>query len=254
MMRAVISSGALGPLSCVPAAVRFFALPTDSSRQQITPSAPAPGEAPAQTQVARSPLAEMNPGVHKAARDKNDYTQAMEEAYRLSAAGATAAPPAEVGTASDVAPGLRGRAVTIVAAGRSRMANSPKWNVRFNPLQKWTNPVMGWTSTGDPMEACPEAALWFYTQEQAARFCERQGWAYEVSQEQGTSHGRQKRFAAYGDNFTVKRGGVPDLTHLPSNAAAKHEPGPAAAQAAGRPGGAEAGPTARRGGGAVSRG
>jgi hypothetical protein len=38
---------------------------------------------------------------------------------------------------------------------------------RFNPLQKWANPVTGWTSTGDPMECCPEAALSFYTPEQA---------------------------------------------------------------------------------------
>ncbi|GBG00556.1 hypothetical protein Rsub_13252 [Raphidocelis subcapitata] len=90
------------------------------------------------------------------------------------------------------------------------------------------------------------------------RFCERQGWRYEVAPDESrASIGRQARFAGYGENFTVRRGGVPDLTHLPSIAAAKHEPGPAAAQAAGRPGeggGAPAGggaaPTARQGRGA----
>ncbi|KIY97907.1 NADH:ubiquinone oxidoreductase subunit [Monoraphidium neglectum] len=104
------------------------------------------------------------------------------------------------------------------------------------------------------MESCPEAALWFHSKEQAVRFCERQGWRYEVEAEQVGSIKRQRRFAGYGDNFTVKRGGVPDLTHLPSNAAAKGEPGPAADQQAGRPGAGGAAAAGRAAGGAAVRG
>jgi NADH dehydrogenase (ubiquinone) Fe-S protein 4 len=50
----------------------------------------------------------------------------------------------------------------------------------------------------------------------AKRFCARQGWHATVVAEPRPSGRRLARFAGYGDNFTVKRGGVPDLSHLPS--------------------------------------
>lgn len=60
------------------------------------------------------------------------------------------------------------------------------------------------------------AALHFYNKEQAADYCRTQGWDYEVQEPNEPTTVRQKRFAGYGDNFTVKRAGIPIMDHLPS--------------------------------------
>lgn len=43
--------------------------------------------------------------------------------------------------------------------------------------ERWSNPLMGWTSTADPMS---NMSLSFSTPEQAVRFCKKRGWKYEV--------------------------------------------------------------------------
>jgi len=54
----------------------------------------------------------------------------------------------------------------------------------------------------------------FYTKEQAIAFCTKYGWEYEVREPKGgrtnaSVHFRNPRFYQYGDNFSVKRGGLP---------------------------------------------
>lgn len=48
------------------------------------------------------------------------------------------------------------------------------------------------------------------------RRSKKHGWAYSVDEPNQRRTARQKRFAAYGDNYSTRRKGLPDLTHLPS--------------------------------------
>ncbi|KAB5524792.1 hypothetical protein DKX38_022541 [Salix brachista] len=45
----------------------------------------------------------------------------------------------------------------------------------------WENPLMGWTSTGDPYANVGEAGLGFESEEAAKAFAEKHGWEYEAS-------------------------------------------------------------------------
>jgi NADH dehydrogenase (ubiquinone) Fe-S protein 4 len=73
---------------------------------------------------------------------------------------------------------------------------------------------MGWTSTADPLENVARAAMNFHTKEEAIAFAVKSGWGYEVVEPNKRRTDRQKRFMGYGDNFSTKRAGLPDLTHL----------------------------------------
>ncbi|KAL8199567.1 hypothetical protein R6Q57_013135 [Mikania cordata] len=44
----------------------------------------------------------------------------------------------------------------------------------------WENPLMGWTSTGDPYANVGDAGLSFNSEEAAKAFAEKHGWEYEV--------------------------------------------------------------------------
>lgn len=45
---------------------------------------------------------------------------------------------------------------------------------------RWENPLMGWTSTGDPYAYVGEAALCFDSEAAARAFAEKHGWEYTV--------------------------------------------------------------------------
>lgn len=108
-------------------------------------------------------------------------------------------------------------------AGQQGMANTiynskgRPWRISFDTESKWINPLMGWTSTADPMENVSRASLFFYTKEQALDFCKKHGWEAIVEEPKARRPDRQKRFAGYGENFSVKRNGIPDLSTYPSN-------------------------------------
>ncbi|CAM9390113.1 unnamed protein product [Sphacelaria rigidula] len=53
------------------------------------------------------------------------------------------------------------------------------WHLTFKHQERWSNPVMGWTSTADPMS---NMQITFETPEQAVRFCKKRGWKPEVKQ------------------------------------------------------------------------
>lgn len=44
--------------------------------------------------------------------------------------------------------------------------------------ERWSNPLMGWTSTADPMS---NLKMTFSSTENAIRFCKKRGWKYEVT-------------------------------------------------------------------------
>ena len=68
---------------------------------------------------------------------------------------------------------------------------------------------MGWTSTADPLENVGRAALSFDTRDAALAFCARHGWRATVKPSPLSLKQRPQRFRQYGDNFSVKRKGVP---------------------------------------------
>ena len=61
--------------------------------------------------------------------------------------------------------------------------NTLVWKMQWEDQQtkRWSNPLMGWTSTSDPLSNT-HMTLEFGTREDAVRFAERNGWKYEVSE------------------------------------------------------------------------
>ncbi|KAM0063617.1 putative NADH dehydrogenase ubiquinone Fe-S protein 4 [Helianthus debilis subsp. tardiflorus] len=66
--------------------------------------------------------------------------------------------------------------------------------------QKWENPLMGWTSTGDPYTNVGDSALSFKSEADAKAFEERHGWNYTVKKHQTPL----MKARAYVDNFKWK--------------------------------------------------
>ncbi|XP_062023072.1 NADH dehydrogenase [ubiquinone] iron-sulfur protein 4, mitochondrial-like [Rosa rugosa] len=75
-----------------------------------------------------------------------------------------------------------------------------KWKINFLSTQKWENPLMGWTSTGDPYANVGEAGLTFESEEAAREFAEKHGWDYTVRKR----HTPLLRVKSYADNFKWK--------------------------------------------------
>uniref|UniRef100_A0A7N0TEY0 NADH dehydrogenase [ubiquinone] iron-sulfur protein 4, mitochondrial n=1 Tax=Kalanchoe fedtschenkoi TaxID=63787 RepID=A0A7N0TEY0_KALFE len=106
--------------------------------------------------------------------------------------------------------GLRGEAlmelgrVLIYSPARSATQQGSgklgKWKINFLSTQKWENPLMGWTSTGDPYAHVGDSALSFDSEEAAKSFAERHGWDYVVKKRQTPI----LKVKAYADNFKWK--------------------------------------------------
>jgi hypothetical protein len=51
-------------------------------------------------------------------------------------------------------------------------------NIKYQDIQqRWTNPLMGWSSSADPVQALK---IKFNSKEEAIRFAERQGYSYWI--------------------------------------------------------------------------
>jgi len=160
-----------------------------------------------------------------ATQTPQDYSLAMKKAAEITAGAAQ--PDKEVGYTAGVPAETYKRQARIYVPARSpsqsgfaktlhASAQAPQWKIVFDTTAKWENPLIGWTSTADPLENVGRASLFFYTKEQAMAFCKKHGWEYTVDEPNERRTVRQKRYMGYGDNYSVKRKGVPDLTHLPS--------------------------------------
>ena len=68
-------------------------------------------------------------------------------------------------------------------------------------IQRWQNPLIGWTSTADPFEHMARSSLNFETKEAAIAFAQKNGFTPVVRERNFRRPDRQKRFAGYGDNF-----------------------------------------------------
>ena len=104
--------------------------------------------------------------------------------------------------------------------GKALLGN---WKIHPGEQQKWENPLMGWTSTGDALSHQFNSVVNFESKEAAVAFCDKYGWEYEVMEPQkmnpkgaSTIPGAGKIYSrpkSYGDNFAVARKGVPVWPH-----------------------------------------
>jgi len=78
------------------------------------------------------------------------------------------------------------------------------WRLQWEDAQtkRWSNPLMGWTSTSDPLSNT-HMTMSFSRAEDAMRFCEQNGWKYEVVQAKPNKeiHSSPKKYA---ENFKWK--------------------------------------------------
>ncbi|XP_028090328.1 NADH dehydrogenase [ubiquinone] iron-sulfur protein 4, mitochondrial-like [Camellia sinensis] len=112
--------------------------------------------------------------------------------------------PGEIGKVSGIPEEhLRRRVVILFPARTATQQGSGKvgsWKINFMSTQKWENPLMGWTSIGDPYANVGDAALSFDSEEAAKAFAEKHGWEYTVKKHQTPL----LKVRAYADNFRWK--------------------------------------------------
>ncbi|XP_022131424.1 NADH dehydrogenase [ubiquinone] iron-sulfur protein 4, mitochondrial-like [Momordica charantia] len=112
--------------------------------------------------------------------------------------------PAEIGIVSGIPENHLRRRIIIYSPARTATQQGSgkvgKWKINFLSTHKWENPLMGWTSTGDPYANVGDAALSFDSAEAAMAFAEKHGWQYEVKKRQ-TPILKPK---SYADNFKWK--------------------------------------------------
>ena len=84
-------------------------------------------------------------------------------------------------------------------AMQSGQANTKDWIIDFEPeVPRQVEPLMGWTSSFDTRA---QLKLRFDTKEEAIAYCERNGIAYQVSEEKPA----ERRAISYSDNFAFRR-------------------------------------------------
>ncbi|GFP90296.1 NADH dehydrogenase [ubiquinone] iron-sulfur protein 4 mitochondrial [Phtheirospermum japonicum] len=112
--------------------------------------------------------------------------------------------PGEIGMVSGVPQDHLRRRVQIFSPARTASQQGSgkvgRWKINFMSTQKWENPLMGWTSTGDPYANVGDSALSFESQEAAISFVERHGWDYTVKKHQTPL----LKVKSYADNFKWK--------------------------------------------------
>ncbi|KAF5456096.1 hypothetical protein F2P56_025608 [Juglans regia] len=113
------------------------------------------------------------------------YRSAFVPATRsLSSEALVELKPSEVGMVSGIPEEHLRRRVIIYSPARTATQQGSgkvgRWKINFLSTQKWENPLMGWTSTGDPYANVGEAGLSFDSEEAAKAFAEKHGWEYVV--------------------------------------------------------------------------
>ncbi|KAA0036408.1 hypothetical protein IC582_018242 [Cucumis melo] len=112
--------------------------------------------------------------------------------------------PGEIGMVSGIPEEHLTRRVVIYSPARTASQQGSgkvgKWKINFVSTQKWENPLMGWTSTGDPYANVGDSALSFDSEEAAKAFAEKHGWEYVVKKR----HTPLLKAKAYADNFKWK--------------------------------------------------
>nr|CAG8465567.1 9950_t:CDS:2 [Entrophospora candida] len=88
------------------------------------------------------------------------------------------------------------------SAAQSGTHNSKHWRIDFDILEggsKWENPLMGWPSSADSVQALQ---LKFRSKEDAIRFAEKQGWEYFIQENREVEFHKK----SYSDNYKYSPG------------------------------------------------
>ena len=76
--------------------------------------------------------------------------------------------------------------------------NTNYWLIKFAPQATHENPLMGWTSSNDPVQGL---RVKFDSEEAAVQFCTRNGWEYTVQRPTKKNIG----IRMYSDNFLHRK-------------------------------------------------
>jgi len=94
---------------------------------------------------------------------------------------------------------IKTRRVRIYQPAKSAMQSGTNnihfWQMDFETRERWENPLMGWTSSGDPMS---NIKVDFATKEEAIAHCKKMGWDYYVQK----PNVNQPKPRSYGSNFS----------------------------------------------------
>ncbi|KAB0803182.1 hypothetical protein PPYR_00152 [Photinus pyralis] len=109
--------------------------------------------------------------------------------------------PSEVATFSGVPEEhIKGRRVRIFVPPKNAMQsgtdNIHQWSMQFDTRERWENPLMGWSSTGDPLS---NVEVNFPNKDDAIAFCEKNGWAWFIDEKAPPKPMKPK---SYGVNFS----------------------------------------------------
>uniref|UniRef100_A0A8D8UVE1 NADH dehydrogenase [ubiquinone] iron-sulfur protein 4, mitochondrial n=1 Tax=Cacopsylla melanoneura TaxID=428564 RepID=A0A8D8UVE1_9HEMI len=78
---------------------------------------------------------------------------------------------------------IKTRLVRIATTPKNPMQsgthNANNWFIQFDTRERWENPLMGWSSTGDPLS---NLSVTFSSKEDAVQHCEKNGWKYFVEE------------------------------------------------------------------------
>ncbi|XP_002736684.1 NADH dehydrogenase [ubiquinone] iron-sulfur protein 4, mitochondrial-like [Saccoglossus kowalevskii] len=80
-------------------------------------------------------------------------------------------------------------------AMQSGTHNTRNWRIEFDTRERWENPLIGWSSSADPLS---NLSVPFKSKEAAIKFAEKNGWRYEVEEK----HERTPKVKSYGANFS----------------------------------------------------
>jgi len=79
-------------------------------------------------------------------------------------------------------------------AMQSGSNNTHQWKMEFETRERWENPLMGWSSSGDPLS---NLNIDFTCKEDAIAFCEKNGWPWFVEEPPV----KAPKVKNYGSNF-----------------------------------------------------
>ncbi|EZA59480.1 hypothetical protein DMN91_011107 [Ooceraea biroi] len=94
---------------------------------------------------------------------------------------------------------IKTRRVRIYQPAKNAMQSGTNnihfWQMDFDTRERWENPLIGWTSSGDPMS---NVQVNFTTKEEAIAHCKKMGWDYYVQK----PNVNQPKPRSYGTNFS----------------------------------------------------
>merc|ERR1712054_2636 len=116
------------------------------------------------------------------------------------------------------------RSVTILCPSKSAMQSGMGklgyWKIQIDKRDRWENPLMGWSSTADPLNHVFRS-LKFDSKEAAINFAEKHGFEYVV---QEVNMKRPMKAKSYSDKFhCLNRKGIPTAPSFTSKQYSSNE-------------------------------